>query len=61
MQIPAAPQLRQPAAQTTLEQHPQAQVLDSLPGLGVVLASRLLAEFGSEADAGSSARTAAAA
>jgi len=28
------------ALQTTLEQHPHAPVLDSLPGLGVVLASR---------------------
>jgi len=38
------------ALQTTLEQHPHAPILDSLPGLGVVLASRLLAEFGDDPD-----------
>jgi len=36
------------ALQTVLEQHPHAPVLDSLPGLGVVLASRLVAEFGDD-------------
>lgn len=38
------------ALQTALEQHPHAALLDTLPGLGVVLASRLLAEFGDDPD-----------
>lgn len=36
------------ALQAALEQHPQAPLLGSLPGLGTVLASRLLAEFGDD-------------
>jgi len=38
------------ALQTTLEQQPHAPLLGSLPGLGVVPASRLLAEFGDDPD-----------
>lgn len=38
------------ALQAAIEQHPQAMILDSLPGLGVVPASRLLAEFGDDPD-----------
>jgi len=36
------------ALQSAWEKHPQAAVLGSLPSLGVVLASRLLAEFGDD-------------
>ena len=38
------------ALQAALEQHPQEPLLSSFPGLGVVLASRLLAEFGDDPD-----------
>src|SRR5438445_13047912 len=36
--------------EASFERHPDAEILSSLPGLGVVLGARVLAEFGDDPD-----------